>query len=198
MTGFGYQLLIDGISGQITGLTTSNIPEVTPPPYGFGNVAVVNDNAKIGLTDGGSIPWGRGVGNLSFGSRDTLTLPGGTFYFNSITLSGGATIKFTGPATVYVVGDIRATGGALLNSTADPGNLSIICTGKEVKFGGGVDFHGSILAPLAAVTLGGNAEYYGALVGKILTLNGNITIHVDESLPLNKPWFEAPFPFLVQ
>ncbi len=198
MTGYGYQLLIDGVSGQITGLTTSTVPEVTPPPYGFGNVAYANDNTMIGLTDSGASPWGRGVLNLSFGSRDNLTLPGGTYHLNSITLSGGATIRFTGPATVYVVGDIKAAGGALLNSSQDAGNLSIISRGKEVRFGGGVDFYGSILAPLAEVTMSGNSEYYGALVGRVLKLNGNFTVHVDESLPLNKPWFEAPPPILVQ
>jgi len=198
MTGYGYQLLIDGISGQITGLTTSTIPEVTPPPYDFGSAAVINNNATIGLTDGGRLPWGRGTLNLSFGSRDNLTLGGGTYYFNSITLTGGAKITVTAPATFYVVGNISASGGSLLNSSQDPGDLSIISTGKEVKFGGGVDFYGSILAPLAEVTLSGNAEYFGALVGRVLTLNGNTTIHVDESLPLNQPWFEAPPPILVQ
>ena len=198
MTGYGYQLLIDGISGQITGLTSSTVGPVEPPPYGFGNVAVVNDNATIGLTDRGVSPWGRGTLALSFGSSDNLTLAGGTYYFNSIALTGGATITVTGPATFYVTGNISASGGALLNSTGNPGVLSIICTGKEVKFGGGVDFHGSILAPLATVTIGGNAEYYGALIGRRLVLNGDITIHVDESLPLNKPWHDPAPPVLVQ
>jgi hypothetical protein len=131
-------------------------------------------------------------------NSDNLTIGAGTYYFDSISLSGGATITLTGAATFYVAGNIDASGGSLLNASAEPGNLSIISLGASVKFAGGTGFYGSILAPYGEVSLLGNMVYYGALVGKTLKLGGDVQIHVDQSLPLTRPWFDPPFPSLVQ
>jgi hypothetical protein len=117
---------------------------------------------------------------------------------SSIALSGGSTITLLGPTEFYVTGTIDATGGSLLNKTGEPGSLSIISSGPSIKLAGGTAFSGSILAPNAEVALNGNAIYYGALIGRTLKLGGDVTIHVDESLPLSQPWFEPPFPSLVQ
>ena len=40
MTGFGYPLVVNGSSGQITGLTTSRITDVEAPSFDFGDVSV--------------------------------------------------------------------------------------------------------------------------------------------------------------
>jgi hypothetical protein len=198
MPGFGYDLLVNGSSGEITGMTTSRIHAVPPPPYDWGNIRVFNDNATIGLTDGGSLPWSKTGRGIRISGRDNLKIGGGKYYFDGISLTGGATITLGGPATFYVSGNIDASGGALLNAGAAPGDLSIISSGTSVKFAGGTDFYGSILAPKAQVSLLGNMVYYGALVGKTLKLSGDTQIHVDESLPLAKTWFDPPFPSLVR
>ncbi len=198
MTGFGYPLEVNGTSGQISGLTTSRMDDVEPPPADFGEVAYINDNRTIGLTDKGVSPWNRSGSGLRIASNDNLTILGGTYYFSSITLTGGSTITIKGTAVFYVTGSIDAAGGSLINRAAAPGDLSIVSSGSSIKLSGGTEFYGSILAPNAAVALNGNAIYYGALIGKTLSLGGDVQIHVDESLPLNQPWFEPPFPSLVQ
>jgi hypothetical protein len=197
MTGFGYPLVVNGVAGQITGLTTSSIRDVEAPPAEFGDVANTNNNGAITLTDGGTSPWMHDGWDLKVTS-DNLTLPGGTYYFDSISLSGGATITLAGPVVLYVAGEINATGGALLNMTQNPSDLTIISSGESVKLAGGVDFHGSILAPYAEVKLTGNAHYYGALVARYIKLGGDFSAHVDESLPLSRAWLTPPAPTLVK
>ena len=197
MTGFGYPLVVNGVAGQITGLTTSSIRDVEAPPAEFGDVAVTNNNGDITLTDGGTSPWIHDGWDLKVTS-DNLTIPGGTYYFDSISLSGGATITLDGPVVFYVAGPINATGGALLNMAQDPSALTIISSGSDIKLAGGVDFHGSILAPYAEVKLTGNAHYYGALVARFVKMAGDFSAHVDESLPLSKAWLAPPAPTLVK
>ena len=198
MTGLGYPLIVNGSSGRVTGLTTSGIEDIEPPPADLGDAVYTNDNAAIGLTENGRSPWARGGGwNLRV-SGDNLTIPGGTYYFDSIALSGGATLTTDGPVTFYVGGDIDATGGALLNSGQDPSALTIMSLGDNVKLAGGSVFYGSILAPLAEVKVTSNAEYFGALVARFVKLGGDFTAHVDESLPLAQPWFTPPPPILVE
>ncbi len=197
MTGFGYQLLINGAAGQISGLTSSRIRDVDAPPVDFGDVATNNDNAAIGLTDGGRSPWAHDGWDLKLTS-DNLTISSGTYYFDSMALSGGATLTIEGAVVFYVAGDIDATGGALLNTSKDPKSLSIISLGSSVKLAGGIDFYGSTLAPRAEVKMTGNAHYYGALVARFVRMSGDFSAHVDESLPLSKAWLTPPPPTLVQ
>ena len=54
------------------------------------------------------------------------------------------------------------------------------------------------MAPEAEVAIGGTADCYGALIGKTVKMHGDFQFHVDESLPLAKPWYTPPPPFLVQ
>lgn len=197
MTGFGYPLLVNGSSGQIAGLTTSSIRDVQGPAAVIGDVVTNNDNALIGLTDGGRSPWPSDGWNLKI-SSDNLNVPGGTYYLDSIQLSGGATLTLTGPVTFYVAGDIDATGGSLINTLADPKSLTIISEGTGIKLAGGSNFYGSILAPRATVALMGSANYWGALVARFVKLGGDFHAHVDESLPLSKAWLTPPPPTLVQ
>ena len=49
---------------------------------------------------------------------------------------------------------------------------------------GQADFYGSIYAPNATVLMAGGADYYGALVGRVIDFGGNFYFHLDESLPL--------------
>jgi len=182
MAGFGYGVSVDGNSGTITGLTTANNRGVQAPPTDFGNVAYVNDNGTIGLTDSGVSPWNGEGWNLSLQGGDNLTLEAGTYYVDSINLSGNSALTVTGPTTIYVSGNVDATGGALVNSTANPANLTIISTGTAFKSTGGANFYGQVLAPNADVVLSGNdVGWYGALIGRTVALKGDFTFHVDES-----------------
>lgn len=198
MSGFGYEVTVNGSSGTITGLTSANYLGVTAPEVNFGSVQTVNDNATIGLTDGGYSPWKGDGWHLDIQGNQNLTLTGGTYYFDSVKLGGGSTITIAGPSKVYVSGSIDATGGAFVNEGQNPADFEIISAGSSVKISGGTGFFGSILAPYADVVLSGNdVGFFGGVVGKTVDLKGDISFHVDESLPINS-LFTPPQPTLVR
>lgn len=197
MAGFGYEV---DTSGQpiITGITTATLTQsVEPPPYDFGDVEFVNDNATIETTDLGYEPFSSGW-NVDIGSYDNLTLAPGTYFFDSVTFNAAATLTVTGPTTIYMTGDFNATGDGTINTTKNPADLTIISVGSAVNVSGSVDFYGSILAPKADVSIGGTADFYGALVGGVVKMHGDFQFHVDESLPLAQPWFDPPPVMLVR
>jgi len=192
MAGFGYEVTVAGNAGDITGITTNRVDATTAPPVDFTDVKLSNDNSTIGLTSDNKSPW-KGAGyNLDIQAQAYLTLDPGTYLLDSIKLGGGAQIVVTGPTTIYVSGDIDAIGGTIVNKTNDPHDLTILSGGSSVKISGGAGFYGSILAPDADVALGGTADYYGAVVGGTVTLGGDFTFHVDESLDLSNWWTPPP------
>lgn len=198
MAGLGYGVTVNGASGFITGITTSTLEGVAPPSVAPGDIAYTNDNAVIGLTDDGRSPWKKSGWHLDTAANDELVIPPGEYYLDSIRLTGGSTIVITGPTTIYVSGDIDAIGGAFVNTTMDPANLTIISLGSNVKISGGAGFYGAIVAPYAEVTLSGNdTGFYGAVIGQTVALKGDFAFHVDESLVWTK-MFKPPPPMLVR
>lgn len=197
MAAYGYEVTIAGTSGEITGITTSNSGDLPPVPVDLGSAPYVNDNDTIPLTDSGKSPFQKGAIAVDLQGGDNLTLDSGTYYFESLKLSGGSTITIAGPTTMYFDGPIDATGGTLVNPSANPHDLTIISIDPHVKIGGGSAFYGSVMAPNAVVELKGEA-FYGALVGKFVELKGDFSVHVDESLHLAKPLFSSPGLMLVK
>jgi hypothetical protein len=196
MCGFGYEVTTNG-NPEITGLTTANTGPITAPTVDFGNIKSVNDDTLIGQTTAGKSPW-KGAGwNLYINANDNLNVPPGKYYMDSITMHSGSTLTVTGPTTVYVGGNVAASGGGVINKTADPGDFSIIAAGTSFEIGGSYDFYGSVLAPNADVKLHGDSQFYGGVIGKTVTLLGNFEVHVDESLPLMS-FMTPPQPSLVK
>jgi hypothetical protein len=198
MSGFGYPVSVSGSSGEITGITTSRLDDPPAVTVDLSAVEYSNDNHLIGLTSDGRSPF-RSPYYVDISGGATLELPPGTLYFDSIKLSGGASLTVVGTTTIYVKGNIDATGGTILNKTRSPNDLTIYCTGSAIKLGGGTAFYGGIVAPEADVTLSGTSgTYYGVLIGKTVTFNGGYTIHVDESSPLLDLMPKGPPPMLVR
>jgi hypothetical protein len=198
MAGFGYGVTVNGGSGYITGMTSSNIQGIGPPNVDPGDAAFINDNELIDSTERGDSPW-KGAGwALDTAANDTLEVPPGTYCLDSIRLTGGSTIAISGPTTIYVRDTVDAIGGAFVNETGDPANLTIIALGPDVKISGGAGFYGSIIAPNADVTLSGNdTGFWGAVIGDRVMLKGDFDFHVDESLAWTK-MFTPPPPMLVR
>lgn len=104
---------------------------------------------------------------------------------HSITLSGGATLKVSGPVRIRLTGTFTASGNSVANPTPIPSNLQIEAsyTGKDgVTLSGGASGHFVVYAPGTGVTLSGNAELFGAVVGKTVTMTGNPALHYDVRL----------------
>ncbi len=197
MPGFGYSVTVAGVSGNITGYTTNTIDNCPSVPVDPGDVKYNNDNDTIPpkLKDGSK--WYKGsINSIDMQAGGNLNLPPGTFYFDSIKLSGGATITITGPTTIYVGGSVDATGGAIVNKSANPQDLTLIALGSDLKLGGGVNFYGTILSPNAHTVLACE-HIYGTVIGGYLELKGNTNIHVDQTLPWAN-MFSAPRVMLVE
>jgi Tfp pilus assembly protein PilX len=197
------------------------IPNSTPNPSpNVSNTSTLNACAGTGNCphNGNGTPNGS-YGTVSLSGGNTLTLnPGvdpvtgacvpGTYYFDSLSLSGNAKVTIApcpgtgtgGVQAVYqkVIIDIVGSGGGTVldlggNGTVLPNN---IFDASLIQFQyngpGAVNIHGNgnttgvIYAPNAAITLSGNGTIYGSVIGASLLANGNpVRIHYDRNLQNN-------------
>ncbi|MHC4402876.1 MAG: DUF7305 domain-containing protein [Planctomycetota bacterium] len=147
--------------------------------------AASNDNAQIPL-----IPTGNSFvspvdadGNFLLDGNKVIDMPPGTYYFNDFTLAGQAVFNVHGPTTIYIAGNMERAGGTLVtNPTQQPSNLAFLMTGGTANVTSNNDFFGVIYAPNTHITIDGASDYYGAVVGKTLTITGTGEGHYDESL----------------
>jgi hypothetical protein len=167
---------------RITGNQVTLPAIITEAAVAFGNAATVNNNSHIPLSAQGKQPLnGSNAFNLSGG--DSVTLPAGTYYWSSATLSGGATITVTGATTIYVTGKVDFSGGSVANTTSIPSNFFLYCTGTTVTLSGATQTYGVIYAPTADITRSsGTSDFFGSMVGKTLTLSGGGGLHYDMAL----------------
>jgi len=157
------------------------------------SVIVMSGNARIEGTrtaasarkvlDPVEIPSGlTNQGNLTASGNSSMTLPGGTYWFSSINITGNGQVNFTGAATVYVTGRVSISGNGFGTAQNLPPNLTIKTKEGQVTMSGNANFYGSIYAPASDVTISGNGHLYGAVVGNTLQNSGNGKIHYDEAL----------------
>jgi hypothetical protein len=116
------------------------------------------------------------------GSFDNLTLQPGDYYFTSVDMAGSATITVTGPTRIYISGPANFAGGGFINSSQDPHDLTIYSTGSTMSLTGTAGFAGAVIAPETDITLVGDSEYYGTIIGRTVDIQGNSIVHVDESI----------------
>lgn len=166
--------------------------DVPPTPLAeFQAALATNDNGNWTQEDG-NLAYSDAAKTLAFKAGGTLTLPGGTYFFSQFTLSGNSTVKFTGPAKVYVTGSLDLSGGTLLNSGV-PSDLMIYAhpyalpggfspTSTQVKIAGGSGSAFAMYGPSAYLTLSGGSDIFGAAVAKRIKVNGNCRYHYDKAL----------------
>jgi len=122
-------------------------------------------------------------GSLTANGSNTVTLAGGTYWFSSIDISGKGKVNFTGPATVYVTGDMSISGNGIGTAQDLPPNLSINVAGTHnVSVSGNGNFYGKLYVPDSPLSLSGNGQIFGALVADSLHQSGTSQIHYDEAL----------------
>ena len=109
-------------------------------------------------------------------------LPGGAYWFTSLTIN--APLSFTGPATVFVNGDIILDQGDSITAyNSRPGNLTIYQLGTSRKFEtrNNSSIKAVILAPGSAFISNNGLNLYGLVVFDTLTMKNNTEIFFDES-----------------
>jgi Flp pilus assembly protein TadG len=167
--------------GTVTGNTAPLSAPLTFPNGDAGAYATVNDN---GLVPG----WCMNGVNFQLSKNQSVTLPGGHYYFNNFSTATGSQITFTGPTTIYCYGNFSMTGQTITNGNL-PKNLQLImCPGPtglppgSVSITAGAALYANVYAPQSAVTIGGGGAIYGSVLGLTVSMSGSASIHYDMAL----------------
>jgi len=126
-------------------------------------------------------------------SQTRIVLPGGTYFFTDLDLSGLATLEIAGPCKIYVTGSLDLTGGGLVNTSGIPANCQIFAhpyaipstynpTAGTIRLDGGAQVAAAIYAPYRDADIGGTGDIFGALIANKITVVGDAFLHYDESL----------------
>jgi hypothetical protein len=134
-------------------------------------------------------------GDVTVQGSSSLTLQAGTYVFNNVDVSGGGAAiiipaDVTGPVKVYFYGSFNAAGGStgnVVNSTRLAADFQVFqagnsTTGRSVQLSGGSGVYLTMDAPTLPVTLSGNSNITGSLIGGTVTMTGNGTVIYDEAL----------------
>ena len=179
--GIGDSVSMTGGS-SVTGSTTPETTALSEPAINPGSAATTNNNSHIPTTTHGHAAV-NGSGNFNVSGGDSVTIPAGTYYFKTMTLSGGSSITLSGAVVIYVAGNTDLSGGSVTNTGDIPANLQLNAMGTTLKLSGGSDLYAEIYAPTADITQsGGSSSFYGSMVGASLTLTGGGGLHADKSL----------------
>lgn len=125
--------------------------------------------------------------SLDVKPKETVSLPAGTYYFESIDVKGD--VHIDGNVIIYCTGDVKfRCSSKVFNTSRKPTDLTLLSTGAEVELTANVDFYGAIYAPNARIKIKSNeTDLFGSVVGKTIELGGNAAVHYDEALG-DKGW----------
>jgi Flp pilus assembly protein TadG len=138
--------------------------------------------------------YSNGLQDLTISDGSTVTLPGGTYTLNSLTLTNGSTLQFSGPVTLNIATNMTINAAALEGSSVDPKYMKINLCNTGTAGSNTVtvtqptqNIYADLDAPNANFNLtqtnNGNT-FYGRIFCNNLncTGSGNGGMHGDESL----------------
>ena len=183
-----------GSNGQITAGNNEVVGQVVLGPDGSHNLNLrfsalrLEDPIPAPAIDfSGAPPSNPGGVPRNLAVSGTTTLPAGTYYFNRITLANNATLRFAGPATIYVDGNITfAQSGTIEAFNGIPAHLKIRQRGAGTDFGGSnansIDVTADIEAPQTDFHAKNNATLRGRAVFNSIDVKNNLDLFYDQSL----------------
>ena len=164
---------------QAVSLPTPVVPPGVPTTAYNGNNQILLNGASVGnvTCTGGTLTLG------AVGVTSTINM-------NSLSLTGNCELNILGTVVLNVVGagtttPFDTTGGSLANQSAtfDPATFQIMYAGTDnIKLTGNSKAIGMLYAPNAAITVTGNNDFYGSIVGKTVETTGSSQIHYDRHL----------------
>jgi len=179
--GPGYSDTMTGGS-SVTGSTAALTKAMVEPAVDPGDAATVNNNSHIPLSARGKQLLDS-HGNFTLSGGDSVSLPPGTYYFATLTLSGGSPLTITGKTLIYVTGKVDTSGGSMDNTSQIPSNLQLYPMGTTCVLSGASQTYAVIYGPTADITRsGGTSDFFGTMVGKSLTLSGGGGLHADTAV----------------
>ncbi len=147
-------------------------------------------------------------GKVTLGAAVTVTLQAGTYYFDTLTVTGAAQLLLpaTGKVVIYVKNDsgsstpINFNGGTLSNPGGDPARMMLVYNGTQTVSVGSISnspYFGTIYAPFANVNFYGNGSIYGAVIGNTVSVTGGGHVYFDTNLAnAGSPGYGPPGPGL--
>jgi len=160
-------------------------PTVLPP-----GVSDLNINGTTTLVPGS-------YGNITITGNGTLQLQPGVYNINSISEQSSASsivilpnpiTNLYGPVILNVTGNgnetpVQLTGNSIQNPSLIAADFQIVYAGTgTISLKGNTQAAGVIYAPLANVNLAGNSDWYGAMIGQTVTVQGGTGVHYDREL----------------
>lgn len=154
-------------NANISGTTTRLAVDVATPQAGTWNPTGGNPG---GITQGHYIKTG------------TNPLPGGVYWFDALTITG--TLSFSGPATVYVNGDIvfdGSSGIAIVAYNSVPSNLTIyqVGSGRSFTLKNNGEITACVIAPQSVFVAVNNVIFRGACVFQSIECKNNAEWYFD-------------------
>ncbi|MCL5037088.1 MAG: hypothetical protein M1269_08235 [Chloroflexi bacterium] len=174
-------------NSSISGNTTYSTSPVSVPVYEAPAGSSLGNRSYSGNTTT-TLPPGQ-YDSLSASGNTTVYLSNGVYVFNnSVQFSGDSRLILqSGKATIYIKNNWDTSGNGIVNNTLNPSNLTIIgtSTSHTIRTSGNSLAYYGIYAPNADITLTGNSDLYGAIVGNSFTASGNASLHRDLSITAN-------------
>jgi hypothetical protein len=178
--GVGRTATVSG-GATVTGTTAPLSKPLDYPMETAGQAANVNNNSSVPSS---YLSSGR---DFSLGGA-TLTLGGGTYYWDDVHIGSSGTLVFTGPATVYVTGSVKIDGEC--RSSGDlPRNLRFILVTSGTAFesySSGVTY-ADVYAPGSTFKMAGSATLCGSVIARTVEMSGTARLIFDESMTVTSP-----------
>ena len=153
-------------------------------------------------------------GDIQLTGGTNLTLTGGTYNINSITVTGNSNVVIAGSTTINLAGQNDShfnpststvadfTGGSLTNSSGNPANLTINYGGTgafdssgnsipSIILNGGSGVYAIVNAPQANLSFKGGGNFYGQAIAETIDDRGGTNFFYDTSL--NNDVNDSPF-----
>lgn len=124
-------------------------------------------------------------GNLRVRRGAQLILTGTQYAFHSITLQNSSALiiqSASSPVTIYVDGNISASGGAIQNDTQKANYLLIYASDDCSSVSLGDDTYAGVFARNATFSPSTNTDIYGAIAVKQVNGANNLRVHFDNAL----------------
>jgi len=120
----------------------------------------------------------------NYTASGNVILPGGAYWFTSLTINGSLT--FSGPATLTVNGPVEVN-GALRAYNLIPSNLKIFQIGSYTfadsdNNGNNIDLVADISAPSAAFSAKNNLTFRGRMIAGSISVKNNADVYYDTAL----------------
>lgn len=164
----------NGLQGE---LISGALPLVAEPAVAAAAAAESNNNnANLVALKNGSPINPIVDGKLKLSGKTQLIAPAGDYYFeNGISVSGQATITVQGPVRFFVNGAVKISGTT--ETAGEGGTLEVISVSSQtVTLAGTAEARMHISAPLAQVKVAGTFDFFGSILGRVVSLTGTATI----------------------